>query len=398
MRNDFVLPASARESRNQPRHRIEKAPKHHFLLAGSVGAACTVIAISVGFATGGSAIGATAPTPAPSTSAAAPSAPPEPVVRSSITSADGAAAGPVTGGTTVTVTGAALGTVASVTFGGNPGTVNAVSPDTVTITTPPATDFTEGAVPVELFDLSGKPVKVTARVLTDTTTGAASSAASTGTATSIPATPAPATPDPATPDTTTPDTITAAPTAQAAAPQAAAPQAKHAAPAASAALTFNYVQDPRVTAQIDYALAHWSDYNSDVYGVISGNDCVNFTSQSLIARGWAMDGEWSFDTATRLSTPAWNSSTAFAAYLTAHPERATALAADQRNLVKVGDVVQFDWDGSGDRDHTGIVSRVDKTAAGVTIYYAGHTGDTDFKSVDDSLANAGGTVSYWSIH
>jgi hypothetical protein len=351
LRNDFVRPVSPKCSRSLPRHRLEKAPQKNrrFLIAGSVGAACTVVAISVGFATGGGAVGATAPAPSSSSSAGVTAttpaaAQPDPVVRSSIVAADGASAGPVTGGTTVTVTGADLGTVASVTFGGNPGTVAAVSPDTVTITTPPATDFTEGAVGVELFDLSGKPVKVTAPAAAD-----------------------PAAADPA-------------------------------ALAANAVLTYNYVQDPRVTAQVDYALAHWSDYNSDVYGTISGNDCVNFTSQSLIARGWTMDAEWSLNTATRQSTPAWNSSTAFAAYLTAHPERATALTDDQRNLVKVGDVVQFDWNSSGDRDHTGIVTRVDKAPHGVTIYYAGHTADTNFRSVDESLANAGGTVSYWSVH
>ncbi|WP_420898342.1 amidase domain-containing protein [Cryobacterium fucosi] len=32
-----------------------------------------------------------------------------------------------------------------------------------------------------------------------------------------------------------------------------------------------------------YALAHWDDCNTDEFGSISGNDCVNFTSQSLLA-------------------------------------------------------------------------------------------------------------------
>lgn len=384
-----MRPAITRETRSQPRHRVEKPQNNrHFLFAGTAAAACTVVALSVGLATGGGAVGATAPTPTPTSSsrpAATATAQPEPVVRSSIIAADGASAGPVTGGTTVTVTGADLGTVASVTFGGNPGTVVAVSPDTVTITTPPATDFVEGSVDVQLFDLSGEPVPVaeTAEAGVDPAPAGASTA-EVGTTTSLPAATDPAgVGDPAPAETGKPVKPKAG---------------QNTAAAASAVLKFNYVRDPRVTAQLDYALAHWSDYNSDVYGVISGNDCVNFTSQSLIARGWAMDGEWSFDTATRQSTPAWNSSTAFAAYLAAHPERATALTDDQRSLVKVGDVVQFDWDGSGDRDHTGIVSRVDKTASGVTVYYAGHTANTDYKSVDESLANTGGTVSYWSIH
>jgi hypothetical protein len=386
LRNDFVRPVTTRETRNQPRHRLEKPQKNrHFLFAGSAAAACTVVALSVGFATAGGADGATVPASDPSArpaaSAVAPvAAQPEPVVRSSIIAADGVSAGPVTGGTTVTVTGAELGTVASVTFGGNPGTVVAVSPDTVTITTPPAVGFAEGAVDVQLFDLSGEPVTVTAPEPAEAVPAAGSATAGAGTPTSLPA--------------ATDPTAAVADPAPAKAVKADAAQPA----AASAVLTFNYVRDPRVTAQLDYALAHWNNYNSGVYGVISGNDCVNFTSQSLLARGWAMDADWSFNTATGQSRPAWNSSTAFAAYLTAHPERGTALTDEQRNLVKVGDVVQFDWNSSGDRDHTGIVSRVDKTADGVKIYYAGHTADTDYKSVDESLANAGGTVWYWSIH
>ncbi|MFT2818090.1 amidase domain-containing protein [Leifsonia sp. A12D58] len=61
------------------------------------------------------------------------------------------------------------------------------------------------------------------------------------------------------------------------------------------------------------------------------------------------------------------------------------------------DVVQFDWDSSGDRDHTGIVTRVDKSESGVAIDFAGHTNNGSYKSVDETLANTGGTVSYWSV-
>ena len=70
--------------------------------------------------------------------------------------------------------------------------------------------------------------------------------------------------------------------------------------------------DPQILAQLEYVNTYWSDYNDD-YGVITDNDCVNFTSQSLLQRGWAMDDEWwsegpsdAFD----YSKP-WVSSTAF---------------------------------------------------------------------------------------
>lgn len=158
--------------------------------------------------------------------------------------------------------------------------------------------------------------------------------------------------------------------------------------------------DAAVQAQLDYALTYWSDYNTAEYGVVDGNDCVNFTSQSLVARGWAMDEDWwtsgtgsDFD----FSSP-WVSSTAFMNYL-ADSGRATALTDDQRDQVKLGDVVQFDWDNSGDRDHTAIVSRIEGSGDDIVIYYAGHTDDSDYLSVDFAITekHPGGTAYYWSI-
>ena len=158
--------------------------------------------------------------------------------------------------------------------------------------------------------------------------------------------------------------------------------------------------DADVQAQLDYALTYWSDYNTADYGVVDGNDCVNFTSQSLVARGWAMDEDWytsgtgsDFD----FSSP-WVSSTAFMNYL-ADSGRATALTDDQRDQVKLGDVVQFDWDNSGDRDHTAIVSRIEGTGDDIVISYAGHTDNTDYLSVDYAITekHPGGTAYYWSI-
>jgi hypothetical protein len=158
--------------------------------------------------------------------------------------------------------------------------------------------------------------------------------------------------------------------------------------------------DPAVQAQLSYALTYWSDYNTDEYGVVDGNDCVNFTSQSLVARGWAMDDDWwtsgtgsDFD----FSSP-WVSSTAFMNYI-ADSGRATALTDDQRDQVKLGDVVQFDWDNSGDRDHTAVVSRIEGSGDDIEIFYAGHTDDTDYLSVDFAITekHPGGTAYYWSI-
>ncbi|WP_022883599.1 amidase domain-containing protein [Glaciibacter superstes] len=411
-------------NRSKARHRAEKPGLPRYLaIGGTTLLTCGIIAASLGFANGGAGAGAAAPSPT-STPLAALVAPPqpEPVVRGSIIATDGVTAGApeglVAGGTVVTVHGDHLGSVASANFGGNAGQVVAVTDDAVTISTPPATNLSEGTVPVELFDVAGVPVPVTAA----DAAVAAPAPADTAPTTPAPATPAPAeTAAPAAGETTeivpkdakatekSTDTKAAdkkatdvkAAEKKAADMKAAVKKAADAAASVTASalpLSFSYVPDPHVSAQIDYAMKYWNDYNTGTYGVIAGNDCVNFTSQSLIERGWAMDSEWSFDPATKVTSSAWNSSTAFAAYMDAHPERGTALTDDQRAEVKVGDVVQFDWDNSGDRDHTAIVSKVVKSEeGGVEIYYAGHTNDTDYKSVDESVSNTGGSVSYWSI-
>ncbi|HEY9365701.1 MAG TPA: amidase domain-containing protein [Agromyces sp.] len=157
-----------------------------------------------------------------------------------------------------------------------------------------------------------------------------------------------------------------------------------------------------VAAQLSYAFEHWDDTESDTFGYLDDNDCVNFTSQSLLARGWAEDDDWWYDESGDAygHADAWISSTAMRDYLEEHPERATALTDDERSSVKVGDVVQFDWDDSGDRDHTGIVTSVETELDGsITILYAGHTDPTWDRSVDWAITelHPGGVAYYWSI-
>ncbi|MGO4692419.1 amidase domain-containing protein [Glaciibacter sp. 2TAF33] len=158
--------------------------------------------------------------------------------------------------------------------------------------------------------------------------------------------------------------------------------------------------DPKVQKQLAYVLAHWSDYNLDEYGQVGDNDCVNFASQSLIERGWKMDDDWWSDgtgSSFTFSKP-WVSSTAFRDYLE-DSGRASALTDQQRDQVKLGDIAQFDWDNSGDRDHTAVVTRIDHVDGGIQIYYGGHTDDTDYRSVDWAITvnHPGATAYYWSI-
>lgn len=162
--------------------------------------------------------------------------------------------------------------------------------------------------------------------------------------------------------------------------------------------------DPELPApvlrQLEYLREHWDAKSSERYGVLGDDDCVNFASQSLIERGWEPDDEWwySEDGDAYSHSPAWRSSTLFRDYLADHPERATPLSDAQRAQVKPGDIVQFDWDASGDRDHTAIVTAVREGEDGaVQVYYAGHTDATWDRSVDDHPRHPKTKVSFWSV-
>lgn len=167
-------------------------------------------------------------------------------------------------------------------------------------------------------------------------------------------------------------------------------------------ISYEYSVVTPVDAQMNYALAHWQNRNVAEYGSYGDNDCVNFTSQSLIARGWVEDADWNHTAnsdGTHKYSPAWLSSTSMMKYFTARPELAIALTDDQRDQVVIGDIVQFDWDNSGDRDHTGIVSRIEGSGADRVIYFAGHSLDSDYRSVDVAITtdHPGGTAYYWHL-
>ncbi|PPF14252.1 hypothetical protein C5C31_02400 [Rathayibacter rathayi] len=314
--------------------------------------------------------------------------------------------GTVAGGTSVTLEGANLDLVAAVRFGDSEGSVAVDNPDQITLTAPPADGEAAGEVPVAFFDADGRAIRF------DAVTDSAAAVTVDGTPADA-VQPAVETSDPAVGTTAQASTDLAAPTVSATTVSATTGPATATGPTATgvlastkvvaSAITFAYTPDPaieaakaqvaldasRLASQLDYLRTYWSDYNSAQYGVIPGNDCVNFASQSLIARGWEMDGEWNSSSSGGYSA-AWASSTAFHAYLAAHPERATPISNAERSLVKPGDIVQFDWNGSGDWDHTGVVTSVD----GETILYSSHTADNHDQSIDSASA---GRIAFWGL-
>ena len=139
-------------------------------------------------------------------------------------------------------------------------------------------------------------------------------------------------------------------------------------------ITFIGPTKPAVKAQVAYAQKYYGSANAKTFGDLGDVDCANFVSQTLYARGWHMNNEWSDKKVNgkQLYTRAWISSTALHDYIESH-KLAKALTWGQRNLVEVGDIVQFDWDNSGDRDHTTVVSGILQVGSSKEILVAQHS-------------------------
>jgi hypothetical protein len=150
---------------------------------------------------------------------------------------------------------------------------------------------------------------------------------------------------------------------------------------------------PAVVAQLDYAQTYYKNPNKETFGDLGGTDCVNFVSQTLLARGLELNSDWTYKNGY---SRAWISSTGFRDYLHNHPELATAISWGQRDQVEVGDVVQFDWDNSGDRDHTAIVSGFNDDGE---ILLASHSPAAFDWPITEAIAEHGDPthVYFWSI-
>ncbi|NQX27768.1 amidase domain-containing protein [Microbacteriaceae bacterium VKM Ac-2854] len=164
-----------------------------------------------------------------------------------------------------------------------------------------------------------------------------------------------------------------------------------------------------VQAQLAYVLENYDNDFSDEYGFFDANDCANFVSQSLLARGWALDDDWWYS-AEEVSgaltdgnghwySSSWISATALNEYIAS--TGATPLTDDERDQVALGDVVLFDFDGSGDRDHSGVVTAVETDAAtgATSVSYASHSAAGDYRDVDWTITeqHPGGEAFYFHL-
>lgn len=168
--------------------------------------------------------------------------------------------------------------------------------------------------------------------------------------------------------------------------------------AVASPLTYTYTAITAIDRQLEYAFAHWNNYNLASYGDFTtwGGDCINFVSQTLIARGWTTTAEW-FNDAQQEWAPAFVHVPTFDEWLTSHPEiGATRLTLADSAQAKIGDVVMFDWDGEGSLDHAQVISGIE----GDQIYMVGHDIDTIYRSIDTALQQQGtpaALVYFWSL-
>ncbi len=160
---------------------------------------------------------------------------------------------------------------------------------------------------------------------------------------------------------------------------------------------------PAVQQQLIYAVTYWNDYNTDLYGDFNewGGDCQNFVSQTLVARGWKPNDEW-FNDAQEDWAPAFVAVPSFDDYLREHPELgAVALTLDQRDQVKLGDVVVYDWDRDGSLDHIEVVTRIVHHDDGrITIATIGHSDiNSWYRDLDHAITveHPGALAYFWSI-
>ncbi|WP_243855067.1 amidase domain-containing protein [Diaminobutyricimonas sp. TR449] len=172
---------------------------------------------------------------------------------------------------------------------------------------------------------------------------------------------------------------------------------------AAAPLSFEYAVTTPVDAQLQYAYTHWQDYNLAEYGNFnpSGGDCVNFVSQTLMARGWEMTGDWYNKDAGADWTYSWIHVPTFDKWLRANQDRLgiTELSIEQRDQVKPGDIVIFDWNLNNSHDHTQIVSAVEVVDGVTKIKMVGHNKDTDWRDFDETITidHPDAYAHFWSL-
>ncbi|WIE64437.1 amidase domain-containing protein [Curtobacterium sp. MCLR17_036] len=275
---------------------------------------------------------------------------------------------PLAGGVTVTVTGSGLAAVKGVTVGGVAARDVQASATTVTFTAPHQAMYTAGDADVALFADTIEPSPSANR--SSDGNGSAANDGQTG---------------------ATQDGATATPTPT----TAPVPDASDA--VATTSLAYAALTD--VDRQLAYAMRYWADYNLTEYGTMNpiGGDCANYVSQTLIARGWEQRSDWYNRAAGAEHSATWTYCPTMDPWLSANAAEfgLTRRSLDERDKVKVGDIVFYDWNDNDSPDHTTIVSEVFTEPDGtIRIKSASHNQDGPYRDLDEMITvqHPGGTA------
>jgi hypothetical protein len=166
---------------------------------------------------------------------------------------------------------------------------------------------------------------------------------------------------------------------------------------------FSYQVQTPVDKQLNYALTYWKTYNSGEWGDLNsvGGDCANFVSQTLIARGWTQTAAWYNKDAAAKWSPSWGYVPSMDNYFRANAASLglTQYPLDQRDKIKVGDIVMFDWNDNDSLDHVQIVSAVQNVDGKISIEMAGHNEDSDYRDLDETITvdHPGAIGHFWSL-
>jgi outer membrane lipoprotein-sorting protein len=166
---------------------------------------------------------------------------------------------------------------------------------------------------------------------------------------------------------------------------------------------YSYQVQTPVDKQLNYALTYWKTYNTAEWGDLNpvGGDCANFVSQTLIARGWTQTAAWYNKNAAADWSPAWGYVPSMDNYFRANATSLglTKYSFDQRDKIKVGDIVMFDWNDNDSLDHVQLVSAVQDVDGKISIEMAGHNEDSDYRDLDEAITveHPGGIGHFWSL-
>jgi hypothetical protein len=138
------------------------------------------------------------------------------------------------------------------------------------------------------------------------------------------------------------------------------------------------------SAVASYATTYWSSYNRS-YRSFSPTDCTNFVSQAVRAGGWPDVPGW------YRSTPYWwyNALNQTWTWVNAHYwalftyNRPRGSIARYVSDLRVGDVLEADWDADGNIDHAMVVT----AKTGTEVYLTYHSNNTKNKPFRELLAS-----------